>query len=136
MAYAKAFMIKRGASVLIDAVEFASQIWAVRLVPDTPTETKRTFGGVDKDRGTTAWTAEFSMYASRGTGSLPAAIKTAIDAGDNMEVVLQLKPGVGQDIVTFTIVPVPVGYGGEEGTWNETEVTFEVVDEPVFTVSV
>jgi homoserine kinase len=135
MAYARAYMIKKGASVEIDEVEFNAQIWKVLLVPETPTQTKRTFGGVDKDRDSTAWTVEISMYSSRGTGSLAAAIATAIAADDNMELVLQLKPGTGQEVVTFTFVPVPLGYGGEVGEWNETEATFEVIDEPIWTTS-
>lgn len=135
MAYARAYVIKKDASVEVDSVEFKSQLWRITLTPDTPTQTRRTFGGVDQDRDSTAWTADIAGYASRGTGSFAAAIDAAIAAGDNMEIVLQPKTGTGQDVVTFTILPTPLPFGGEHGEWNQFEMTFQVVDSPVFTQS-
>lgn len=135
MAYANAYVFKNPASVKLDTVEMQDQISKVRLIPDTPTQVNRTFGGVDKDRDTTSWTAEITGYQTRLTGGFGKALDTAIAAGDNIEIVLQFKSGTGQEVCTFTIVPVPAEYGGASGDWNVAEMTFEVVDEPVFTVS-
>lgn len=135
MAYANARVFKNPASVKLDTVEFADQISKVRFVPDTPTQTNRTFGGVDKDRDSTAWTLEITGYQTRLTGGLGKALDTAIAAGGNIEIVVQFVAGTGQEVCTATFVPVPAEYGGESGAWNIAEMTFEVVDEPVFTVS-
>jgi hypothetical protein len=136
MAYARAYVIRNPASVEIDAVEYKTQISKARLVPDTPTQTMRTFGGVDKDRDSTSWTLELSGHQDRGAGGLAAAIDTAVAAGENLEVVIQPKDGTGQDVATCTFVPVPLEFGGEAGSWKTFEATFEVIDSPVFTQSI
>ncbi|HEY3516612.1 MAG TPA: hypothetical protein VGL98_06150 [Gammaproteobacteria bacterium] len=132
MAYARSYVIRKGATVEVDDVDYSDQINKIRLVPDTPVQTMRTFGGIDKDRDSTSWTCELSGHQDRGTGGLAAALDAASAAGENLEVVVQLKPGTGQDMATFTIVPVPVEFGGEAGAWKLFDATFEVVDEPTF----
>lgn len=135
MAYARAVVIRNPASVEIDSVEFKNQISKARLVPDTPTQVMRTFGGVDKDRDSTSWTLELSGHQDRGAGGLAKAIDDAITAGDTMEIAIQPRDGSGQDVATCTFVPVPLEFGGEAGEWKAFEATFEVIDSPVFTQS-
>lgn len=134
MAYARA-MVFRSPTVTIEATAYTNQVTKARLVPDTPTQTMRTFGGVDKDRDTPSWTFEMAGHQDRGTGGLADAIDDAVAAGTNLDVVVQAKAGAGQDVATFTIVPVPVEFGGESGEWKLFDQTFEVIDQPVFTQS-
>ncbi|MCM4080410.1 hypothetical protein [Paractinoplanes hotanensis] len=134
MAYARA-MVFRNPTVEIDEVAYASQVSKARLVPDTPTQTMRTFGGVDKDRDSTSWTLELAGHQDRGTGGLAVALDAAATAGDPIEIVIQAKAGTGQDVATFSIVPVPVEFGGESGNWKLFDATFEVIDQPVFSQS-
>lgn len=134
MAYARA-MVFRNPTVTIDSVAYTAQCSKARLVPDTPTQTMRTFGGVDKDRDSTSWTLELAGHQDRGSGGLADALDDAAAAGTAIEVVIQAKAGAGQDVATFDIVPVPVEFGGESGAWKLFEQTFEVVDQPVFTQS-
>ena len=135
MAYARA-MVFRNPTVTIESVAYTSQVSKARLVPDTPTQTMRTFGGVDKDRDTTAWTLELAGHQDRGTGGLGDALDDAAAAGGTLTVEIQAKPGAGQDKAVVEIVPVPIEFGGEAGAWKAFEQTFEVVDQPVFSQSV
>lgn len=135
MAYARAY-VYRNPTVTIDDVAYTDQTWKARLVPDTPVETRRTFGGVDKDRDSTSWTLELAGHQDRGSGGLADALDDAAAAGDPIEVVIQAKAGTGQDTATCMIVPVPVEFGGEKGDWKQFDATFEVVDQPTFAQSV
>lgn len=135
MAYARAYVF-RNPTVTIDAVAYSDQLWKARLVPDTPVETRRTFGGVDKDRDSTSWTLELAGHQDRGAAGLAVALDTAAAAGEPIEIEIQGKPGTGQDTATVTFVPVPVEFGGESGDWKQFDATFEVVDQPVFAQSV
>lgn len=134
MTYARA-MIFRKPTVTIESVDYKDQVWKARLVPDTPVETRRTFGGVDKDRDSTSWTLELAGHQDRGAGGLADALDDAAAAGGTLTLVLQAKAGTGQDTATCEIVPVPVEFGGESGDWKQFDATFEVVDQPVFTQS-
>lgn len=134
MAYARAYVF-RNPVVTIEEVGYSAQLSKARLVPDTPTQTMRTFAGVDKDRDTPSWTLELAGHQDRGAGGLADAIDDAVAAGTNLEIVIQGKSGTGQDVATCTFVPVPVEFGGETGEWKLFDQTFEVVDQPVFTQS-
>jgi hypothetical protein len=134
VAYARA-MVFRNPIVTIDDVVYTSQCTKARLVPDTPTQVMRTFGGVDKDRDTPSWTLELAGHQDRGAGGLAAAIDAAVTAGDAIEIIIQAKPGSGQDTATCNFIPVPVEFGGESGEWKLFDQTFEVEDQPVFTQS-
>ena len=134
MAYARAYVF-RNPTVMIDDVAYADQVWKARLVPDTPVETRRTFGGVDKDRDTTSWTLELAGHQDRGAGGLADALDDAAATGAPIEIVIQGKAGSGQDVATCTFVPMPVEFGGESGDWKQFDQTFEVVDQPAFTQS-
>lgn len=132
--YARA-MVFRSPTVTIDSVAYTNQVSKARLVPDTPTQMMRTFGGVDKDRDVPSWTLELAGHQDRGTGGLAKAIDDAVAAGENLEIVIQAKAGAGQDVATCTFVPVPVEFGGESGEWKLFDTTFEVIDQPAFTQS-
>ncbi|WP_250009133.1 hypothetical protein [Actinoplanes sp. M2I2] len=134
MAYARS-MVFRNPTVTIEAVAYTNQITKARLVPDTPTQTMRTFGGVDKDRDTTSWTLELAGHQDRGTGGLADALDDAVAAGGTLTVEIQAKAGTGQDKAVVEIVPVPVEFGGEAGEWKLFDQTFEVVDSPTFSQS-
>lgn len=133
-AYARAYVV-RNAIVTIESVAYTDQVTKARLVPDTPTQTLRTFGGVIKDRDTTSWTLELSGVQDRGAGGLGDALDDAVAAGENLEIEIQPKAGTGQDKAVCTIVPVPIEFGGESGAFKTFEQTFEVVDQPVFSQS-
>lgn len=135
MAYARS-MVFRNPIVTIDEVAYTSQCTKARLVPDTPTQTMRTFGGVDKDRDTPSWTLELAGHQDRGAGGLGDALDDAVAAGVPIEIVIQAKPGTGQDMATCMFIPVPIEFGGESGEWKLFDATFEVVDQPVFAQSV
>lgn len=134
MAYARA-MVFRNPIVKMDDVVYTSQVSKARLVPDTPTQTMVTFGGVDKDRGTTTWTLELAGHQDRGTGGLADALDDAAALGEPIEIEIQARSGAGQDMATVSFVPVPVEFGGEAGEWKAFDATFEVIDQPVFAQS-
>jgi hypothetical protein len=133
-AYARAYVI-RDAIVEIDSVVYSDQVQKARLVPDTPTQTYRTFGGVIKDRDSTSWTLELSGIQDRGAGGLGDALDDAVAAGGTITIEIQPKAGTGQDKAVVEIVPVPIEFGGESGAFKTFEQTFEVVDQPTFSQS-
>jgi hypothetical protein len=135
MAYARA-MVLRNPTVTIESVAYTAQLSKARLAPDTPIQTMRTFGGVDQDRDTPSWTLELAGHQDRGTGGFADAMDDALAAGTTLTVVIQAKPGAGQDMATCEIVPVPIEFGGEAGSWKAFEQTFAVIDQPVFAQSV
>lgn len=135
MGYARA-MVFRNPTVTIESVAYSNQVSKARLVPDTPTQTMRTFGGVDKDRDTTSWTLELAGHQDRGAGGLADALDDAVAAGGTLTVEIQARAGAGQDRAVVEIVPVPVEFGGESGEWKLFDQTFEVVDQPTFSQSV
>lgn len=134
MAYARAYVFRKP-TVTIDDVVYSNQLSKARLVPDTPTQTMRTFAGVDKDRDETSWTLELAGHQDRGSGGLADALDDAAAAGVAIEIIIQAKAGSGQDVATCSFIPVPVEFGGETGEWKLFDQTFEVVDQPVFSQS-
>lgn len=132
MGYARSMVFRKGAVVTIDDVVYSNQVSKARLVPDTPVQTMRTFGGVDKDRDSTSWTLELAGHQDRGAGGLADALDAAAALGDPIEIEIQARAGSGQDMATCLIIPVPVEFGGEAGEWKSFDATFEVVDDPEF----
>lgn len=132
--YARAHVV-RNATITINAVEYKAQITKAQLIPDTPIQTLRTLvpDGVIQDVDSTVWTFEMSGVEARGAGSLGAALDTA--AGTVVEVVLQPKAGSAQDVATFSIVAMPISFGGEQGSFRTFEAEFPVTGQPVFTQS-
>lgn len=135
MPYARA-MVLRNPTVTVESVDYDDQISKARLVPDTPIQTMRTFGGVDQDRDQTAWTLELAGHQDRGASGFADAIDDAVASGvASLTVVIQAKAGAGQDVATVEIVPIPVEFGGEAGSWKSFEQTFAVIGQPTFTQS-
>ena len=126
-----AFVLKN-ASVTIDDVEYANQLTKAKLVPDTPIQTVRTLvpDGQVQDTDSTVWTFEISGLQVNKTGGLARALRAA--SGTEVEVFLQPKLGTGEDTATFTIKVLPSEFGGEQGSYMMTELTFPVVGQPVF----
>lgn len=136
VAYARAHVIKY-ALFTVEAVEFNAQITKVRLVPDTPTQTLRVMEPSSSvvDADSAVWTLELAGIQDFGVGSLGAALRTAADAGDDLDVVFQPKTGTGQDKAVFIIRPVNIPFGGEQGTFRTFDVTVPVVGKPTFSQS-
>lgn len=131
MAYARA-RVFRNPIVTIDEVAYTNQVTKARLVPDTPTQTMVTFGGVDNDRGTPTWTLELAGHQDRGAGGLADAIDDAVAAGEPIEITIETRSTAGEDMATCSFIPVPVEFGGEAGEWKLFDQTFVVNDQPVF----
>jgi hypothetical protein len=125
--------VLRDATVTIDSDEYANQCTKARLVPDTPVQTLRTLvpDGIVVDVDSTAWTFELSGVQdwTNSTG-LADALNDA--KGTQVVVVLVPRAGVGKPQATFTIVAMPVDFGGEQGNFNTFEGSFPVVGQPVF----
>lgn len=127
--------VMRNATITIDTVEFANSVTKARLVPDTPTQTLRTLvpDGVVVDIDSTVWTFEMSGVQAWAASALAKTLNDA--AGTEVDVVLQPKVGSAQDKATFTIVAMPVEFGGEQGNFRTFEAEFPVVGQPVFSTS-
>lgn len=125
--------VLRDASVKVATVEYANQCTKARLIPDTPIQTLRTLvpDGVVQDVDSTAWTFELSGVAdwTNSTG-LADALNDA--NGTQVEIILVPKKGTGKPQATFTIVALPVNFGGDQGGWNTFDATFPVIGAPVF----
>jgi hypothetical protein len=134
VAYARAHVI-RNAVITIDAVTYNNQVTKIRLVPDTPVQTLRTLvpDGVVQDVDTAVWTLELSGIQDMGAGGLAAALNAA--AGLSVTVIVQPKAGAGQDVATFSMIAMPVEFGGEQGNFRTFEGEFPVNGQPVFTQS-
>lgn len=134
-AYADAYLF-RDATLKIDSVDYANQVTKARLVPDTPIQTVRTLvpDGVIQDVDSTVWTLEVSAVQSSAiTGSLAAALNTA--SGTQVDCVLTPKNGTGVATAAFTIVALPMEFGGDQGAINASDLVFPVVGQPVFSTT-
>lgn len=136
-AYGRAHVF-RNATIKIEDTEYANQLTKAELTPDVPIQTLRTLvpDGVVQDADTATWTLALAGVQDRGAGSLGKALDDAIAAGDDLEIVIQPKVGTGQDVATCTIKPVPIPFGGEQGSFRTHETNFPVVGQPAFSQSV
>jgi hypothetical protein len=124
--YAGAY-VYRDASVTIDGTEYAAQITKALLVPETPVQTTRTLvpDGTIVDVDSAVWTFELSAVQSiavTGTGGLSDKLNNS-EPGELLDVVLTPKVGTGLKKATFTVLAMPVAFGGEQGNL----LTFDVV---------
>jgi hypothetical protein len=128
----------RNAVVEIDTVEYANQVTVVRLTPETAIQQMPTMSptGTVSDVGTPIWTCEMEGIEDNGTGSLGAALRTAANNGDTVELVFQPQAGTGQDVATATLVAMQIPFGGETGEFRTFSMTFPVEGSPVFSQSV
>lgn len=132
MSYNKARTIRNPSSFLIGAVEYKDQVTKVRIVPDTPVQTQRTWGGVDQDLDSTVFTLELAGHSYRGTGGLVAALDAAYASGTDLVATIIPRTGTGEDKAVVTFKAMPTEFGGEAGGWKVFEGEFPVVGEPVY----
>lgn len=132
--YSRAF-IMRDSVVTIDSVDYNNQLSAVRFVPDTPIEQMPVLvpTGTVTDTSTTLWQCELTGIQDNGSGSLGAALRAA--SGTKIPIVFQPRVGTGQDVLSATIVAMPIEFGGEQGSWRTFSITLPVDGQPVFTQS-
>lgn len=128
--------VYKNASITVNATEYANQLTTARLVPEANTQAQRTLvpDGTVVDVDSAIWTFELSglqSIAVTGTSGLTDLLNAA-EPGEQLDVVLQPKVGTGLRTATFTILALPVAFGGEQGAWLTFEGVFPVVGQPVF----
>lgn len=133
MPVAAGVYVVRDAVVTVEETEYANQCTVARLVPETPVQTLRTLvpDGAITDVDSPVWTFEVTAVQKNNTGGLAKALRAAAP-GTQMDVVLTPKDLAGEDSATFTILAMPVPFGGEQGSFPTFEAAFAVVGQPVF----
>lgn len=133
MAVPTSVYVMRNSSVSVDDVEYNNQCTRSRLVPDTPIQTKRTLvpDGIVQDVDSPAWTWEVAALQKNDAGGLAKALRDATP-GAELEVVFAPLDGLSKPQATFTILALPVVFGGDQGNWADFEAVFPVVGQPVF----
>ncbi|HET8716665.1 MAG TPA: hypothetical protein VFM50_02855 [Nocardioidaceae bacterium] len=133
MAATTGVYVLRDAMVSVETVEYQNQCTRARLVPDTPIQQKRTLApdGAVSDVDSPAWTFEVAALQKNDSGGLAKALRDATP-GDELDVVLVPKDGSSMPNATFTILALPVVFGGDQGQWADFEAVFPVVGQPVF----
>jgi hypothetical protein len=136
VAYARAHVVKN-IVFTVEAVDYANQVTKVRLVPDQSVQTMRTAvpDGTITDTDSPVWTLELAGVQDFGTGSLGAALRTAANAGTDLDVEYQPKAGTGQDKAVFVIRPTQIPFGGDVGNFRTFDVTIPVIGQPTFSQS-
>lgn len=133
MAVPTGVYVLKDASVTVDATEYANQCTRARLVPETPIQTVRTLvpDGIVQDVDSPAWTFEVAALQKNDTGGLAKALRDATP-GAELDIVLVPKDGLSMPQATFTILALPVTFGGDQGKFADFEAVFPVVGQPVF----
>jgi hypothetical protein len=133
MAVVQGVYVVRDAVVTIDSVEYANQVTAARLVPETPIQTVRTLvpDGAITDVDSTVWTFELTCVQKNNTGGLVKALR-ALEPGEQVVVTLAPKDLTGEDEAQFTIMALPAPFGGAQGAFPTAELVFPVVGAPSF----
>ncbi len=133
MAVVAGVYVVRDALVTIDDVEYANQCTVARLVPDVPIQSLRTLvpDDVVQDVDSAVWTLEITAVQKNNTGGLAKVLRSTAP-GSQLEVVLAPKDLTGEDKATFTILALPVPFGGEQGSFPTFESVFPVIGAPVF----
>lgn len=134
MAVVAGVYVVRDALVTVETVEYANQATVARLVPDTPIQTQRTLvpDGAIVDVDSAVWTFEITMLQKNNTGGLAKVLRAATP-GTEMDVILTPKNLAGEDTAAFTILAMPVPFGGTQGQFPTAEMVFAVKGQPVFT---
>ena len=125
--------VMKNSSITVDTVEYANQCTRSRLKSDTPIQTKRTLvpDGIVQDVDSPAWTWEVAALQKNTSGGLAKALRDA-SPGDTLDVVFAPLTGSTKPQATFTILAMPVDFGGDQGSWADFEAVFPVVGQPVF----
>lgn len=133
MAAVTGVYVMKDSSIEIDSVQYNNQLTRGRLVPDVPIQTKRTLvpDGVLQDVDSAAWTFEVAAVQKNDAGGLAKALRDATP-GSELDVVYAPQDGLSMPQVTFTILALPVVFGGDQGAWVDFEAVFPVIGQPVF----
>jgi hypothetical protein len=128
MAAVTGVYVLKDASVSIEAIEYNNQCTRARLVPDVPIQQRRTLvpDGVVSDVDSAIWVFEVAALQKNGTGGLAKALR------DAEPVILVPQDGLSMPQATFTILALPVVFGGDQGSWADFEASFPVIGSPVF----
>lgn len=130
--FAGGFLLRDG-DLMIDDVSYANQWTKARLVPDTPTASLRTADptGTIVDNDSTVWKFQITGVMSKTqTGSLADALTQA--SGTPTTATFIPAKGTGNTQATFTFIPAPVDFGGDQGSINTWDAEFQVVGQPTF----
>jgi len=134
MSVATPYVIRNGL-VKIATVDYSALFTKTRLVPQVSIQTFVPIvpSGVVQDVGPAVWQWEVT-FSDDWTASTGLA---AILAGDDVSatvlaVVMAPKAGSTLPQASFNIVAVPVGFGGDVGTFSTQDATFPVVGQPVW----
>lgn len=131
--------VMRDASVVVDEVEYANQVWRARLVPDVPIQQQRTLvpDGVIVDVDSAVWTLELTFAQINHAGGLAKLLRDAAP-GTEMDMVLQPSGAAaqvnGSPFATFTVKTLPTPFGGTQGELANNELVLPVVGQPLFDV--
>jgi hypothetical protein len=122
----------RNASIKVGATEYANNFAKCRLVPDTAIQTLKTLvpDGIVQDVDITTWTWEVTGVQDWAASGLATALTAA--NGTQLTITLIPKVGSGNPQATFTIISVPVDFGGDQGAFNTFDQTFAVIGQPTF----
>jgi hypothetical protein len=125
--------VYKNALVSLEGTDYANQCRIARLDPDTPIQTYRTLvpDGVVQDVDSPVWTFAVAGLQINVAGGLAKALRDATP-GDQLDIVLQPKLGSGQAQATFTVIALPVPFGGEQGAYLTFETALPVLGQPVF----
>lgn len=118
--------------ITIEATSYKNQLRVAELVPSTDNVTYPTLDPTGTIQASTNTTWVLNLEGIQNT--LAKLLRD--NAGTELEVVLQPKPGTGQETATFTIIAKPVRFGGTTGEILTFEESFAVVGSPVFDESV
>ena len=117
----------------VAAVAYANQARIARLVPEAEIQTYRTLvpDGVVQDVDSPAWRLELTALQINKDGGLAKALRAA-EVGDVLACVLTPQSGEGES-AAFSVLAVPVPFGGEQGAFATMELVLPVIGQPVFT---
>jgi len=125
--------VAKNATLTIAAVAYANQVRVARLVPEADIQTYRTLvpDGIVQDVDSASWTLELTGLQINKDGGLAKALR-AMTPGDTVAVVLAPQVGEGQS-AAFSVMAVPVPFGGEQGSFATMELVLPVIGQPVYT---
>lgn len=129
--------VMKSSSIMVADVEYNNQCYRSILKPNTPIQTKRMLApdAIVQDVDSSDWTWDVAALQKNDTGGLAKALRDA-SPGTELEVVFLPLAGSSKPEATFTILALPVQFGGEQGSWADFEAVFPVVGQPVFDESV
>lgn len=135
--YARAHVM-RDSLFEVDGVDYANQVWNVRLVPTQESQTRRTLSpsAALVDNPSATWQIEIEGVQDFGTGSFGAVLRAAAAAGESLPFTYQPKLGTGQDVAEGEFKPTHIPFGGAEGEWRTFNATFALDGEPNWSQSV